>query len=163
MEKTKILFVCLGNICRSPGAEAVMKHVVEQEGADHLFEIDSAGTSGYHDGDRADSRMRRHGKSRGYDLTSISRRVMPARDFQYFDMIIGMDDSNMSNLHAMITKEEHRAKLHKLTDFRIDMDYDYVPDPYYGDDADFHLVIDLLEDSCRGLFNYVMKKNSAIQ
>ncbi len=151
MEKKKILFVCLGNICRSPSAEAVFTGIVKNHGRSHQFEIDSAGTSGWHEGGPADKRMKLHAAKRGYDLTSISRKFNPNIDFDYFDMIIGMDDENIQTLKRMARNQNDLGKIHKMTDFRKNWKYNEIPDPYYGGDEGFELVLDLLEDSCEGL------------
>jgi len=151
MEKKKVLFVCLGNICRSPSAEAVFTGIVKKEGLSGKFEIDSAGTSGWHAGEPADRRMQGHAIKRGYDLTSISRKFNPASDFDHFDLIIGMDDENISALKSMARNSDDTAKIHKMTDFAREWNYSEVPDPYYGGEEGFELVLDLLEDSCEGL------------
>ena len=139
-EKVRLLFVCLGNICRSPSAEAVMKKLVKDAGLGDRIEIDSAGITGYHEGDRADSRMRAHAARRGYSLDSISRPVRQW-DFHDFDLIIGMDDQNITDLKRM-------------TEFSRNKLYDHVPDPYYSGAEGFELVLDLLEDACAGLLEY---------
>ena len=162
MEKTKILFVCLGNICRSPSAEAVMKGLTELEGIiSNEFEIDSAGTAGWHAGEPADPRMQVHARKRGYNLTSISRPVVPEVDFDKFDYIIAMDEQNMRDLKNMAKKKEHLDKLHMMTDFSKEYNYRSVPDPYYGGEEGFELVLDLLEDSCRGLVEYISENGQA--
>lgn len=158
MEKKKILFVCLGNICRSPSAEAVFKNMVEKAGLSQGFDIDSAGTSGWHAGEPADQRMRSHAQKRGYILNSLSRQFDPSTDFDYFDMLIGMDDSNVANMKRMARFTIDRDKLHKMTDFSQDFQYNEVPDPYYGGSEGFELVLDILEDACRGLLGYLIKK-----
>jgi len=155
MEKKKILFVCMGNICRSPSAEAVFKGLLKKEGLAEQFEIDSAGTGAWHVGEPADKRMKKHAVKRNYTLTSISRQFDPEVDFDEFDMIIGMDDENIANLKMMARNDDDLAKLHKMTDFSRDWNYDEVPDPYYGGDEGFELVLDLLEDSCEGLLEKV--------
>lgn len=158
--KVKILFVCLGNICRSPSAEAVMKKLVSVEGLNDAVEIDSAGTIAVHSGEPADSRMRKHGLKRGYNLTSISRRIKYPHDFDTFDYIIGMDDANMHDLRDLLTSTEHEKKLYKMTDFCQDISCNSVPDPYYGGDAGFERVLDILEDACSGLLKYIKEKHA---
>ncbi len=154
-KKIKVLFVCLGNICRSPSAEAIFRGFVEKKGLEDIFEIDSAGTSGYHQGEPADARMRRHASKRGYKLTSLSRKFNPGADFDHFDVIIAMDRDNLHDLQKMARSKEDEKKLSLMTDFSSAFDYSYVPDPYYGGDQGFELVIDLLEDASSGLFNRI--------
>ena len=148
---TKILFVCLGNICRSPSAEGIFKHIVESRGLARLFEIDSAGTHAYHVGEPADKRMISYASKRGYNLTSISRKFDQNIDFDYFDLIIGMDNENIRVLKSKACSNKDLQKIHKMTDFRKMFKYDEIPDPYYGGAEGFELVIDLLEDSCEGI------------
>lgn len=157
-KKMKILFVCLGNICRSPSAEAVMKALTKSAGLDDEIEIDSAGITGYHAGEKADSRMRAHAVRRGYTLESISRPV-EIDDFYNFYMIIGMDDSNIDRLRRLAPDAESMAKIHRMTDFAQLFDYDHIPDPYYSGAEGFELVLDLLEDSCRGLLNSIVSSD----
>lgn len=146
----KILFVCLGNICRSPSAEAVMKKWVQDAGLQHRIAIDSAGIQGYHEGERADARMRAHAARRGYMLESRSRPVR-LDDFYDFDLIIGMDDRNIEDLKQKAPDLASVAKIHRMTEYSRNKCYDHIPDPYYGSDAGFELVLDLLEDACGGL------------
>ena len=138
----KILFVCLGNICRSPSAEAVMKKLVHDAGLDGRIKVDSAGIIGYHAGEKADPRMRSHAARRGYSLDSISRPVRQW-DFHDFDLIIGMDDQNITDLKRMAPDLESVAKIHQMTEFSRNKLYDHVPDPYYSGAEGFELVLDL--------------------
>ncbi|MCD8267199.1 MAG: low molecular weight phosphotyrosine protein phosphatase [Parabacteroides sp.] len=149
-EKIRLLFVCLSNICRSPSAEAVMKKLVKDAGLEKSIYIDSAGIMGYHEGERADDRMRVHAARRGYVLDSISRPVS-TQDFYDFDLIIGMDDRNVDDLKSKAPDLESVAKIHQITEYSRNKLYDYVPDPYYGGSSGFELVLDLLEDACEGL------------
>ena len=158
MEKKKILFVCLGNICRSPSAEGIMKEKVKAAGLEKFFEIDSAGMHGYHEGELPDSRMRTHASRRGYALVSRSRPVK-TKDFFDFDLIIGMDDSNISQLMQKAPDVESREKIHRMTDYCKKFSHDHVPDPYYGGSSGFELVLDLLEDACEGLLEELRIEN----
>lgn len=159
MDKTRILFVCLGNICRSPSAEAVMKSLVQKEGFGDFFEIDSAGIVDAHEGEPADARMKRHAIIRGYHLTSISRPVNPQHDFRHFDMIIGMDDQNISDLMRLAPDETAKKKIFKMTDFSHSGHYGIVPDPYYGGDQGFEMVLDILEEACEGLLHHIKNQS----
>ncbi len=156
MDKVKILFVCLGNICRSPSAEAVMKALVEKDGLSDLVEIDSAGILGVHAGEPANSTMMKHASKRGYQLTSISRQIT-AQDFFDFDMIIGMDNQNIIDLNGVCPNDNLRSKISKMTDYSSNS-LGEVPDPYYGGDNGFILVLDILEDACSGLLEHVKTK-----
>ena len=152
MSKTKILFVCLGNICRSACAEAVMKQVVAERGLAADFEIDSAGLISYHTGEMADPRMRQHAAARGINITSIARKITTA-DFSHFDYIIGMDDDNIRRLFDIAPDESSRQKISKMSDYCRTFHANSVPDPYYGGPKDFELVLDLLDDACNGLID----------
>ena len=154
----RILFVCLGNICRSPGAEAVFTHMVENKGLKQNFEIDSAGLGAWHAGERADHRMRQFGQKRGYDLTSIAR-AFETIDFDHFDMIIGMDAQNIRELKSRARHEQDLRKIFLMTDFCTNKSYHSVPDPYFGGDAGFELVLDILEDACEGLLKNIQSKD----
>ena len=158
-EKVRLLFVCLGNICRSPSAEAVMKRLVKDAGLGDRIEIDSAGIAGYHEGDRADSRMRAHAARRGYVLDSISRPVRQW-DFHDFDLIIGMDNRNIDDLKEKAPDLVTEQKIHQMMEYSTNGLYDYVPDPYYSGAEGFELVLDLLEDTCRGLLARVISSSS---
>ncbi len=151
--KKKVLFVCLGNICRSPAAQGIMQEIVDEAGATDRWLIDSAGCGRYHIGDLPDHRMRLHARRRGLELTHRARQVNEA-DFDEFDMIIGMDDANVSHLRRLAPTPEAEAKVHAMSEFfDPSARYDYVPDPYYEGAEGFELVLDLLMDGCRNLFN----------
>ncbi|VBB46688.1 putative Protein-tyrosine-phosphatase [uncultured Paludibacter sp.] len=151
-----ILFVCLGNICRSPMAETIFNKVVKENGKSVQFQVDSAGLLDYHEGEEADFRMRAHAKTRGYNITHRSRPVIH-KDLEEFDYIIGMDEQNIHQLNRMAKTSEIQLKIHKMTDFGKNMQAESVPDPYYEGDKSFEYVIDLLEDACQGLFEYLNK------
>lgn len=154
---TKLLFVCLGNICRSPAAEGVMKHLVERAGLSDSIYIDSAGTYGGHAGEPADTRMRRAAAIRGYRLTSISRQIR-TDDFDKFDMIIVMDDSNYERVSRLAPTREDLQKIYRMTEFCRTHKADHVPDPYYEGAHGFEIVLDLLEDACAGLLDDIRLK-----
>ncbi len=147
---TRILFVCLGNICRSCTAEEVMRTILRREGLDRVVEVDSAGLIGYHKGEQADPRMRAHASRRGYHITHLSRPVRMS-DFEDFDLVIGMDDSNISGLRDLAPSLEAENKIHRMTGYCVNSIADHVPDPYYGGAQGFENVIDILEDACEGL------------
>ena len=146
----RILFVCLGNICRSCTAEEIMRTVLRREGLGQVVEVDSAGLISYHQGEQADPRMRAHASRRGYHITHLSRPVRMT-DFYDFDLIIGMDDSNISGLCDLAPSIEEEAKIHRMTEYCAGKVADHVPDPYYGGAQGFENVIDILEDACEGL------------
>ncbi len=142
----KILFVCLGNICRSPAAEGVFTTLANQAGLD--VEADSAGTAGWHRGEPADARMRAHAQKRGYRLDSRARQFDPSVDFEKFDLILAMDNQNYRDLKAMDRANKYGAKIKKMTDYCRIHNVDAVPDPYYGGTDGFEHVLDILEDAC---------------
>ena len=158
-KKTKLLFICLGNICRSPAADGVMNHLVMTEGKEYDFEIDSAGIGSWHVGDLPDYRMRSTGMKRGYTFNHRARQI-ELNDFARFDYIIGMDVENMSTLRRMkkqfLNSDEGKgqecAELLCLADFlKHHQGQTTVPDPYYGGAQGFENVIEILEDACEGM------------
>ena len=163
--KVKILFVCLGNICRSPAAEVIMRHVVSEHD-DKGFYLDSAGTGRYHIGELPDQRMRIHARRRGYDLNHRCRQVTES-DFDDFDLIIGMDDQNITNLKRLAPTYEASKKIVNMAIFADpSFRYDYIPDPYYEGSEGFELVLDLLESACSNLYTrikYLVQENRASQ
>lgn len=158
MKQKSILFVCLGNICRSPMAEAIMKKMVAERDLSSAYNIDSAGIQSYHQGDVPDRRMQQHAFARGYRLQHYARQVTDS-DFEEFDLIIGMDDGNINSLEQKAPTLEAKHKIRRMADFFSDMEMDHVPDPYYGGSQGFDLVIDLLEDGCANLFELIEKKD----
>lgn len=146
----KILFVCMGNICRSPAAEGILKKYVAQEGLNGNFQIDSAGLLDYHEGDTYDSRMIDHALKRGYDLTGTSRPFV-LYDFEKYDLIIALDNEIFGSLKSLDRRKQYEGKIVKMTDFYLKNDYNEVPDPYYSGSSGFELVLDILENSCKEL------------
>ena len=155
MKNKRVLFVCMGNICRSPAAEGIMKHLVSSQNLDNKIFVDSAGTIGYHAGEPADSRMIEHAAGRGYNLTSISRKFNPRTDFDNFDYIVTMDDDNYEDIKSLDRKKLYGDKLFKMTDFSKSIHVSEVPDPFYSGSDGFERVLDILEDACKGLLDKV--------
>ena len=148
---TRVLMVCMGNICRSPTAEAVLRHKLRAAGLDKTVEVDSAGTYGGHAGEPPDARAQRHAKLRGYDLSRLRARRLIKEDFSRFDWVIAMDDDNLSRM-TDLAPEGHAARLELLMGHAIrHADVSAVPDPYYGPPGGFERVLDLIEDACDGL------------
>lgn len=156
-KKYKVLFVCLGNICRSPAAHGIMEYLVQSRGVAQQFEIDSAGTYAGHEGELPDSRMRSHARRRGFELTHRSRPVR-SDDFYHFDLILAMDDRNYDHLKQLAPDLESERKIYRMVHFSRTPSYDYVPDPYYTGADGFELVLDLLEDACAGLLDQLLQK-----
>lgn len=156
-KKYKILFVCLGNICRSPAAEGITKKMLASRGLGDLVNVDSAGIGNWHAGQLPDSRMRRHGAAHGYNFDSRARQFV-AGDFDRFSHIVAMDADNVTAINAKARTDSDRKKVLRMADFlRTHPGRKSIPDPYYGSDRDFELVIELLEDACEGLVNHICK------
>ena len=153
----KVLFVCTGNICRSPAAEGIFKKFVRDANLENDISIDSAGTIGYHSGELSDARMRKHASARGYNLDSRARQFNPKKDYEEFDYIITMDDYHYTDLIQLDRKKLYTNKLFKMADFISDKNISEVPDPYYGGTEGFEFVIDILEDGTKNLLTKIKK------
>ena len=152
----KVLFVCLGNICRSPAAEGVFREMVNSAGLDKKILIDSAGTGSWHVGEPPDPRMIHFAKQRAYDLSDLeARQFLSPHDFQEFDYILTMDNENLKNVRAQAKTPEQSAKAQPLVNFCKIHDANEVPDPYHKQEDGFALVLDLLEDACHELLMHI--------
>jgi len=155
MKKTSVLFVCLGNICRSPAAEAIFIKLIKEKNQYSNFIVDSAGTGSWHEGKKADSRMRFAAKRRGINIESIARQIK-IKDFENFNYILAMDNSNFENLISLQKSSEYKsAKITKLQLYANTFLAEEVPDPYYGGDDGFERVLDILEDSVDGFLKKI--------
>ncbi|MCA1994281.1 MAG: low molecular weight phosphotyrosine protein phosphatase [Coleofasciculus sp. S288] len=158
----KLLFVCLGNICRSPSAENIMNHLIEQAGLSESIICDSAGTGGYHIGSPPDRRMAAAADRRGIPLTGKARQFQMS-DFEKFDLILAMDRENYEDILSLDPARKYRDKVRLMCDFATHHSEREVPDPYYGGSEGFDRVIDLLLDACEGLLQYVVKTDALIR
>ena len=149
----RVLFICMGNICRSPTAEAVFRQLVHEQGRDDEFVIDSAGTHGYHVGCAPDARARAAASARGIDMQGIRSRRVTAADLAEFDYVLAMDNPNLEGLRALAPQP--RARVARLLDYAPAGSPADVPDPYYGGDDGFEKVFDLVEAGCRGFLDAV--------
>jgi protein-tyrosine phosphatase len=156
----RILFVCLGNICRSPTAEGVVRTLAARELPELGLEVDSAGTAGYHIGEPPDPRMRAAAARRGYDLTALRARIVEPRDFTRFDLILAMDRENLAVLRRR-APEETRERVRLFLEFAPHGELREVPDPYYGGPNGFEEVLDLVEAAAHGLLNYLRQRARA--
>jgi len=147
---TRVLFVCLGNICRSPTAEAVVRELARRERPDLALEVDSAGTHGYHTGSPPDERSIAAARRRGYDLSTLRARVVEAGDFGLFDIVVAMDEDVYGHLQQLVPRTQV-ARLALFMEFAPGLDRRDVPDPYYGGATGFEEVLDLVEEGARGL------------
>ncbi|HAG90699.1 MAG TPA: phosphotyrosine protein phosphatase [Bdellovibrionales bacterium] len=155
----KVLFVCLGNICRSPAAEGIFRKLIQNEELHTKVFHDSCGTGGWHEGEPPDGRMTAHARERGYDLSDFRARPFdPSKDFENFDLILTMDGSNFSNVKRMAKSEDDLNKVRPFTSFCKIHDVTEVPDPYYKDELGFELVMDILEDGCEQLILHIKER-----
>ncbi len=151
----KVLFVCLGNICRSPTAEAIFSKLALEEGVMDQLEVDSAGTNGFHIGQSPDPRSIKYAAKRGIDITPLRGRLIDRADFERFDLVIAMDNENVRQLTALCP-EAMQGKINLLLSYARRCNYREVPDPYYGGAREFELVLDLIESGCRGLLDQLV-------
>jgi protein-tyrosine phosphatase len=156
MTRYRVLFVCMGNICRSPTAHGVFQRQVDERGWGHWLQVDSAGTHNYHPDSPPDERSQAHARRRGYDLAALRARQVQDADFETFDLILAMDRDNLAELQARCPSA-HQGKLRRLTEFCQTHTADVVPDPYYGGSGGFERVLDLVEDACAGLVLHVQE------
>jgi len=155
MKPYKILFVCLGNICRSPAGENVMRDLLMKEKAAGIL-CDSAGTAGYHIGKRPDHRMIQELERRGVNVSGTAQKF-EKKHFQEYDLIVPMDDDNQRKILKLAKTDEDRAKVLPFMSFCNKFSDPVVPDPYYGGDEGFSHVVDLMEDGCRGILSHALK------
>ncbi|MGB3237752.1 MAG: low molecular weight protein-tyrosine-phosphatase [Geitlerinemataceae cyanobacterium] len=155
----KLLFVCLGNICRSPSAENIMNHLIEEKGLGDRIVCDSAGTSSYHIGSSPDRRMGVAAQKRGIELKGKARQF-DRKDFEHFDLILAMDRQNYRDILSLDTQGQYQDKVRLMCDFCTRHSLKEVPDPYYGGPEGFDRVIDLLMDACDGLLKYSIDRTS---
>ncbi len=147
---TKILFLCMGNICRSPAAHCVFQHLVDQANLSDQFEIESAGTIGFHVGQAPDRRMQQAMRARNIPIIGRSRQL-DSFDLEYYDLILAMDSDNLEGARSLDRRKQHHDKIKLFCDYCTEHDEIEVPDPYYGGDRGFEHVMDIIEDGCRNL------------
>ncbi|HWX10994.1 MAG TPA: low molecular weight protein-tyrosine-phosphatase [Trinickia sp.] len=154
MKTVAVCFVCLGNICRSPTAEAVMRAQIAEAGLQHRIAVDSAGTGDWHVGEAPDERAQAAARRRGYELSLLRGRQVAREDFERFDLLLAMDEANLRQLRQLCP-EEHRSKLRLLMEFATQPARSEVADPYFGDGEGFERVLDQCEEACRGLIAHL--------
>jgi protein-tyrosine phosphatase len=153
----RLLFVCMGNICRSPSAEGVFRRVLAERAPNLTIEIESAGTHDYHVGSPPDRRAIEAARRRGIDLSSLRARQVSVADFERFDLILAMDEENLEELKRQAPRQYH-SRIRLLMEFAADATLQYVPDPYYGGAQGFEQVLDLLEEAAEGLVEEVLRR-----
>ena len=154
MKPYSVLFVCMGNICRSPTAHGVLRHKVKEQGLGHVIHVDSAGIHNYHPGSTPDDRSQAHAAKRGYELSDLRARQITAEDFDLHDLILVMDWDNLALVQDICPPSAQR-KVRRLTEFCLTSDSPVIPDPYYGGADGFDQVLNLVEDATEGLLLYV--------
>jgi protein-tyrosine phosphatase len=154
----RLLFVCLGNICRSPTAEVIVRERLDGLGLDPVVELDSAGTGSWHIGKAPDARTRSAGAQRGYNMDGLRARQVVPEDFQHFDYVLAMDQANLADL-AMMRPRDARAELRLFLDFHPQHQQRDVPDPYYGGEQGFADVLDLVEEGAEGLIQHLRHRH----
>ncbi len=154
----KVLFVCMGNICRSPTAESVFRHYVEKAGLQESIHIDSAGTHDYHIGEPPDARTQRAARQRGYDMSQLRGRQVGAADFSRFDYVLAMDDANLVILQRLRPRDaqSHLGLFMEFADHHQERE---VPDPYFGGAEGFERVLDMVEDAANGLLQHIRQRH----
>ena len=162
MSKQRILFVCLGNICRSPMAEGVFRRVALDAGSAHLFEIDSAGMGDWHKGQAPDHRAQAAALARGVDISAQSARRVELEDFEGFNLVLAMDGSNVADLYE-IAPLEARHKIRRFLDYAPHIDVEDVPDPYFGGAEGFDHALDLIEAAAQGLLAAFMRDSQEVK
>ena len=162
MRPTRILFVCLGNICRSPLAESVFRHLARERGVERYFEIDSAGTSGYHDGEGPDSRSVETARRRGIEVAGVSRKLL-GDDLHGFDYVIAMDGQNRRDIDRLQQAGGGGAKVHLLREWDPERSHSDVPDPYSGGPRGFEEVQDIVERSCAALLDELVEERRSAE
>jgi protein-tyrosine phosphatase len=160
MTNFSVLFVCMGNICRSPTAHGVFQHKVNALGLSDVVVVDSAGTHNYHPDSPPDERSQAHAAKRGYDLSDLRARQIQGKDFEDFDLVLVMDWDNLE-LVTQACPTAHQHKVRRLTEFCLQFDSLVVPDPYYSGAKGFEQVLDLVEDACDGLIRHVQQQGSS--
>ncbi len=155
----KVLFVCMGNICRSPTAEAVFRHYVGEAGLDGQIQIDSAGTHDYHIGEPPDPRTQQAAMQRGYDMSALRGRQVEAADFKRFDYVLAMDNANLAILRRL-RPNDARSHLGLFLEFAARHEQREVPDPYYGGEEGFERVLDMVEDAAQGLLEQIRQQQA---
>lgn len=156
---TRVLFVCMGNICRSPTAEGIFTQLIKEQGLEHLIQVDSAGTHAYHVGDAPDERAQEAARKRGIDLAQLRGRQVRPDDVQNFDYVLAMDYDNYENL-LNICPEGYESRVTLFLSHASRLEAEEVPDPYYGGESGFEHVLDMTEEASRGLLDKIRKEKN---